>query len=112
MNPSSRHPRRKLLQLGLTGMALPPLASLLGTPGVAHAAATAKPTRLVTIFFPNGVSLPPEGHSSFQDWHWFPHQPGSDYVLTNTLQSLAELRSEQVDEPKAGFASRLRNKFS
>jgi hypothetical protein len=84
-----------MLQLGLAGMALPPLASLLGAPNVARAATTdKKPTRLVTIFFPNGVSLPPEGHSSFKDWHWFPHHPGSDYVMTNTLQPLADLRSD------------------
>ncbi|MGI9265849.1 MAG: DUF1552 domain-containing protein [Gammaproteobacteria bacterium] len=94
MSHSSRHSRRRFLQHGLAGVALPPLASLFAAPGVARAATTAKPTRLVTIFFPNGVSLPPEGHRSFQDWHWFPHQPGSDYVLTNTLQSLAELRSD------------------
>ena len=95
MSHSSRHPRRKMLQLGLAGMALPPLASLLGAPNVARAATTdKKPTRLVTIFFPNGVSLPPEGHSSFKNWHWFPHHPGSDYVLTNTLQPLAKLRSD------------------
>jgi hypothetical protein len=94
MNHSSLHTRRKFLQQGLAGVALAPLASLLAAPSVAHAATTAKPTRLVTIFFPNGVSLPPEGHSSFKDWHWFPHHPGSDYVMTNTLQPLAELRSD------------------
>jgi hypothetical protein len=92
MSHSSRFPRRKFLKLGLAGMALPPLASLLGTPNVARASTTVKPIRLVTIFFPNGVSLPPEGHSSFKDWHWFPHNPGKDYVMTKTLQPLAGLR--------------------
>ncbi|WP_372896462.1 DUF1552 domain-containing protein [Stieleria sp.] len=95
MSQFSRHPRRKLLQLGLAGMALPPLASLLGASKVARAATTTqRPARLVTIFFPNGVSLPPEGHQSFDDWHWFPHHPGPDYVMTKTLQPLAALRSE------------------
>jgi len=78
--------RRKLLKTGLAGLALPPLASLAS-------AKTIKPARLVTIFFPNGVSLAPEGHSSYKDWHWFPHNPGSDYILTNPLQPLAKLRN-------------------
>ncbi|MBL4766511.1 MAG: DUF1552 domain-containing protein [Rhodobacteraceae bacterium] len=94
MSHSSRRTRRKFLQLGLTGMALPPLASLLGSPNAARAATTDKPARLVTIFFPNGVSLPPEGHGSFKDWHWFPHNPGSDYVMTKTLQPLAKRRRD------------------
>ena len=94
MNHSSRFPRRKFLKLGLAGIALPPLASLLGAQSVARPVTTGKPVRLVTIFFPNGVSLPPEGHPSFKDWHWFPHIPGSDYVLTKTLQPLTGLRDE------------------
>ncbi len=94
MNHSSRHPRRKMLKLGLAGVALPPLAALLGAANGARTATTSKPTRLVTIFFPNGVSLPPEGHSSFNDWHWFPHRPGRDYVMTKTLEPLAGLRKD------------------
>tara|TARA_R110002049_G_scaffold4601_1_gene31623 strand:- start:40 stop:837 length:798 start_codon:yes stop_codon:yes gene_type:complete len=95
MSRSLRHTRRKMLQLGLTGMALPPLASWVGASGVARASTKDKPpARLVTIFFPNGVSLPPEGHNSFRDWNWFPHHPGSDYVMTNTLRPLADLRSD------------------
>ncbi len=94
MSHSSRHSRRRFLQLGMAGMALPPLASLLGAPTGARAAAGSKPARLVTIFFPNGVSLPPKGHRSFEDWHWFPHAPGTDYVLTKPLEPLAGLRSD------------------
>ncbi|MBC9868093.1 MAG: DUF1552 domain-containing protein [Opitutae bacterium] len=94
MSHSSRFTRRKFLKFGLAGLTLPPLASLLGGPNVARAATTGKTTRLVTIFFPNGVSLPPKGHSSFNDWHWFPHNPGSDYVMTKTLQPLAKLRKD------------------
>lgn len=94
MSHSIRHPRRELLRFGLAGMALPPLASLIGTPSLARAAAKSEPpARLVTIFFPNGVSLPPEGNPSFEDWHWFPHRAGSDYVMTKTLQPLGALRS-------------------
>ena len=91
MKPVNHH-RRKLLQGGLAGLTLPPLASLANTKSVTHAAAD-KPARLVTIFFPNGVSLPPEDNVSFKDWHWFPHNPGTDYEMTKTLQPLAAHRS-------------------
>ncbi|MEP3478190.1 MAG: DUF1552 domain-containing protein [Fuerstiella sp.] len=99
MTQSSRYPRRDVLQLGLAGMALPSFASLRAAPNTANTASTAlttkkPPVRLVTIFFPNGVSLPPDGHESFQDWNWFPHSPGSDYVMTNSLNPLSNLRSD------------------
>lgn len=94
MSHSSLHTRRNFLKLGLAGVALPPFASLLGAPNVARPAASGKAARLVTIFFPNGVSLPPEGHASFNDWHWFPHNPGSGYTMTKPLQPLAPLRSD------------------
>lgn len=94
MSRSSLHSRRDFMKLGLAGMALPPLASMLGAQDVVAPAAPGKPARLVTIFFPNGVSLPPEGHPSFKDWHWFPHNPGADYVMTKPLQSLAGLRDD------------------
>ncbi|MBL9190444.1 MAG: DUF1552 domain-containing protein [Opitutaceae bacterium] len=93
MNPSFLPNRREFLKLGLAGMALPPLTSLLGAPKITGPAKPGKPARLVTIFFPNGVSLPPEGHESYKDWHWFPHNPGPEYVMTNTLKPLASLRS-------------------
>ena len=88
--------RRKLLKFGLAGVAIPPLASLMGHQNLALAssAAPAKPARLVTFFFPNGVSLPPEKEPSHKDWHWFPHDSGTDYVMTNPLKPLASLRSE------------------
>jgi len=94
MNHLPRYTRRNFLKLGLAGMALPPLASLLKAQDIAPPAAMGKPARLVTIFFPNGVSLPPEGHGSFRDWHWFPHTVGRDYTFTKTLQPLAGLRDD------------------
>ncbi len=94
MSFSSLHTRRNFVKLGLAGLTLPPLASMLGAQNITGPAAPGKPARLVTIFFPNGVSLPPEGHPSYNDWHWFPHNPGSDYVLTKPLQSLAGLRKD------------------
>lgn len=94
--------RRDILKAGLAGLALPPLASLSGLSNNAIASSqqsaapvkanSDKPARLVTIFFPNGVSLPPEKDQSFNDWHWFPHNPGKDYTLTNSLLPLANHR--------------------
>ncbi len=50
--------------------------------------------RFCCIYFPNGVSLPPKDHPAHEDWHWFPHETGSDYRLTKVLESLAPFRSE------------------
>ena len=90
--------RRQLLKYGLAGVALPPLASLGRAENTALTSSSSpssgKPARLVTIFFPNGVSLPPETHPSHQDWNWFPHQPGTDYVLTKSLSPLAGHRDD------------------
>ncbi|MCC4831797.1 DUF1552 domain-containing protein [Shewanella sp. 10N.7] len=91
--------RRQLLKASLAGIAIPSLASLpcFSNNAIASTAKNTlplvkasleKPARLVTIFFPNGVSLPPEKDPSFKDWHWFPHHPGKDYVLTNSLLPL------------------------
>ncbi|QDV47755.1 hypothetical protein Enr13x_76670 [Stieleria neptunia] len=52
------------------------------------------PKRFCCIFFPNGVSLPPAGHPAHDDWHWFPHSVGRDYVLTRPLEPLGKLRDE------------------
>jgi hypothetical protein len=93
--------RRKLLKLGVGGLVLPPLASLLGMPNFALAdnatevaGKASKPVRLVTVFFPNGVSLPPANNASYQDWHWFPHNTGTEYTMTKSLEPLAKHRSD------------------
>lgn len=97
--------RRMLLKGAGCSIALPALPSLLGT-GLAKAAPAEeesrsrtanvenKPRRFCCIFFPNGVSLPPERHAAHKEWHWFPHTTGSDYILTRPLQPLEPLRSE------------------
>lgn len=52
------------------------------------------PRRSCFIYFPNGVSLPPEEHASHQDWHWFPHGTGKDYTFTKTLAALEPFRAD------------------
>lgn len=52
------------------------------------------PRRACFIYFPNGVSLPPDGHPHHKDWHWFPHGHGKNYTLTKSLESLSHHRAD------------------
>ena len=87
--------RRTMLRgLGVT-MALPLLDAMLPTGGVARAAvdaaakatggaAGAFPTRMATIFMPNGVH--------FRDWT--PTGTGKDYTLSPTLEALKDVKGD------------------
>lgn len=93
--------RRRLLRAAGFTLALPAFASLQDLPflqAVAedlNADATrSDPKRFCCIFFPNGVSLPPADHPAHADWHWFPHQVGSDYQFTKSLEPLADHRAD------------------
>lgn len=50
--------------------------------------------RLCYIFVPNGVCLPHESDTEYQKWHWFPKEPGANYILNQTLSSLAPFRDK------------------
>ncbi len=52
------------------------------------------PNRSCFLFFPNGVSLPPETHEAHQDWHWFPFGEGRDYLFTKPLAPLVPYRDQ------------------
>lgn len=91
--------RRSLLRAGGLTLALPAFASIPNSPFLQTVRAqppvgkeVAAPKRFCCIFFPNGVSLPPVGHPAHNDWHWFPHQVGPDYLLTKTLEPLQKHR--------------------
>ncbi|MEM9585737.1 MAG: DUF1552 domain-containing protein [Planctomycetota bacterium] len=96
-------PRRYVLRAAGVSLSLPALASLSGGsfagPASANepnrnAASTGRhPKRFCCIFFPNGVSLPPNDHPDHKQWHWFPHTVGSDYELTKSLEPLASHRA-------------------
>ena len=103
--PQSRPPfsRRQLLRAAGLSISLPAFASLTNLPFLHAVESTATPAidksqrdpkRFCCIFFPNGVSLPPKGHPSHEDWHWFPHEFGKDYKLTKPLQSLSDFRND------------------
>ncbi|QEF96463.1 hypothetical protein Mal15_04910 [Stieleria maiorica] len=98
-------PRRRILTAAGYTIALPMFASLRDVPFVREVCAAEPersssdtehqlPKRFCCIFFPNGVSLPPAGHPAHDDWHWFPHREGRDYVLTRPLEPLANYRDE------------------
>jgi hypothetical protein len=97
--------RRFFLRAAGATLALPTLPSLFGSAlAVRGLAAEAKPDpapgaaagarRFCCIFFPNGVSLPPENHPLHREWHWFPHETGADYRLMKPLEPLEPLRRE------------------
>ena len=50
------------------------------------------PKRAAFIFFPNGVSLPPERDPQHEDWYWFPKGAGKDYPSRTSQQALNPLR--------------------
>ena len=106
MNHAARRTSRRffLRSAGAT-LVLPALPSLVGSAlSVRGLAAEEKPApkpdtpagarRFCCSFFPNGVSLPPEGHALHNEWHWFPHETGADYRLMKPLEPLAALRQE------------------
>lgn len=86
--------RRTFLRGAGVSLALPMLDAMLT--GAASAAAPVggaqAPRRLACIFFPDGVSLPDEGHPDHEAWHWFPMGEGKDFRFTRTLESLQPLR--------------------
>ena len=54
-----------------------------------------QPRRLLNFYVGNGVSLPHEKLTEIRDdWHWFPHEPGSDYKMTKVLEPLAAKRDQ------------------
>lgn len=75
--------RRTFLRGTGVAMALPMLEAM------AHGAddpTKKQPRRMACVFFPNGVSLPPEPKQ--RDWYWFPEGSGRDYQLSKTLSPL------------------------
>jgi hypothetical protein len=54
-----------------------------------------QPRRLLNLYVGNGVSLPHEKFTNIRDdWHWFPHEAGSDYKMTKVLEPLEAKRDQ------------------
>ncbi|HAY78683.1 MAG TPA: hypothetical protein DCY79_02615 [Planctomycetaceae bacterium] len=80
--------RRTLLRGAGASLALPLLDAM--TPARANQEDNL-PRRMCGVYFPFGVSLPPQDHEQSQ-WNWFPTGEGKDFRFTNTLSSLDPLR--------------------
>lgn len=86
--------RRTFLKSAGSSLLLPALPSIIS--GNAHGSTelAASPKRLCCIFFGMGVSLPPEEHVAHKDWHWFPHEYGTNYHFTRSTAALEPFRQQ------------------
>lgn len=50
--------------------------------------------RACFTYFGNGVSLPPEKNPAHKDWHWFPHETGKNYTMTQPIMPFKDLRND------------------
>ena len=81
--------RRKFLRgAGGFALVLPTLETFAAT-----TSATAR-KRFASFYMPDGVPMPRKDDPAFQDWSWFPHHPGKEFVLTKCLEPLQSLRDD------------------
>lgn len=81
--------RRTFLRGAGVALALPWLEAM------SHAnQPAARPRRFCALFFGNGVALPGRNQPDYQDWHWFPHNDGTDYRFTRSLEPLEPHRRD------------------
>jgi hypothetical protein len=85
--------RRRFLRGGGVALALPCFGSLFQT-SLRGAAAADNPRRLGCFYFPDGVPMPLPEDPAYQDWAWFPHGDGSEFVFTNCMKPLEPLKNE------------------
>lgn len=90
----SWHLNRRDVLRGAGGLALglPFLEAM--TPAGQTSSTDQLPRRIACLFFPNGVSLPPESNEHHDDWHWFPIGKGKDYRLNRSTESLEQHRAD------------------
>lgn len=85
-------PRKSFLRGTGVSLALPFLNAM--ATGSEERALSALPKRAAFIFFPNGVSLPPEKDPQFEDWSWFPKGGGRDYEFRKSQEALNAFRED------------------
>ena len=83
-------PRRAALRGAGVSLALPFMNAM--AVGKEQEALKALPKRAAFIFFPNGVSLPPEKNPQHEDWFWFPKGKGRNYEFRTSQQALNQFR--------------------
>ncbi len=82
--------RRTFLRGAGVACALPYLEAMGGS----APSASGPPRRMCCVYFPNGVSLPPESNPAHREWSWFPLGEGADYQVTRVLEPLEPLRDK------------------
>lgn len=80
--------RRTFLRGAGVSLALPLLAGM-----ETSAKPQAKPRRFAAVYFPYGVSLPPDDHEHAA-WNWFPKGEGRDFEFNQSLKPLEPLRDQ------------------
>jgi hypothetical protein len=78
--------RRTFLQGSGVAMGLPFLDSMADADD-----AQELPRRFCSVYFPFGVSLPPDKHEH-AEWNWFPEGGGKDFRFRNVLRPLEPLK--------------------
>jgi len=94
--------RRRFLRGSGLALALPWLETFAGSKTEAFARsalrgaesghARAQPKRFACVYWPDGVPMPLPEDPAYQDWSWFPHGGGRDFVFTKCLDVLEPLR--------------------
>ena len=85
-------PRRTFLKGTGLSLALPFMNGM--AVGAEEQSLQALPKRAAFIFFPNGVSLPPEKDPQHDEWHWFPKGEGSSYEFRTSQKALNPYRDD------------------
>ncbi|MGY8771204.1 MAG: DUF1552 domain-containing protein [Pirellulales bacterium] len=82
--------RRTTLK-GLAGISL--ALPYLEVMGDEKAETKSAPKRFCALYTANGMSLPKE-QNKIADWHWFPHQTGSNFQFNSSTKPLEKFRDE------------------
>jgi hypothetical protein len=85
-------PRRTFLRGAGVALGLPFMNAM--TFGNEKKAIEELPKRAAFLFFPNGVSLPPEKDPQHEDWYWFPKGEGKNYKFRTSQQALNPFRDD------------------
>lgn len=84
--------RRTFLKGAGVSLALPFMNAM--TVNGEQQALKALPKRAAFIFFPNGVSLPPEKDPHHEQWSWFPKGEGRNYEFRTSQDALNPYRDD------------------
>jgi hypothetical protein len=83
--------RRRFLRGSGIALALPMFGSWANASSVAP---QDNPKRLACFYFPDGVPMPLANDPAYQDWAWFPHGNGKEFVFSKCMETLEPLRNE------------------